>query len=81
MFWGGGSHSGFRFPPRIAIKLIQIKIYIKEEEENQRWKDIIQTQQQNTESLLSMNNRNLPYDCINDTSKITQSIIHEHKYT
>ena len=33
-----------------------------------------------TEFLLSMNNRNLPYDCIKDTSKITQSIIHEHKY-
>ena len=25
--------------------------------------------------------RNLPYDCIKDTSKITHSIIHEHKYT
>ena len=34
-----------------------------------------------TESLVSMNNRNLPYDCIKDTSKITRSIIHEHKYT
>ena len=35
---------------------------------------------QNTESLLSINNRNLPYDCIQDTSKITHGIIHEHKY-
>ena len=31
---------------------------------------------QNTEILLSMNNRNLPYDCIKDTSNITHGIIH-----
>ena len=36
---------------------------------------------QNTKSLLSMNSRNVPYDCIKDISKITHSIIHEHKYT
>ena len=36
---------------------------------------------QNTKSLLSMNNRNLPYVCIKDTSKITHSIIYKHKYT
>ena len=37
---------------------------------------------QNTESLLSVNkHRNLPYDCIKDTSKITHSIIHKNKYT
>ena len=39
---------------------------------------------QNTEMLLSMNNieicRTTAYDCIKDTSKITHSIIHEHKY-
>ena len=34
---------------------------------------------QNTEILLSMNNRNLPYDCTKDTSKITHSIIHKYK--
>ena len=28
-----------------------------------------------------MNNRNLPYNCIKDSSKITHSIIHENKYT
>ena len=37
---------------------------------------------QNTESLLSVSKHgNLPYDCIKDTSKITLSIIHKHKYT
>ena len=31
---------------------------------------------------MNMNNRNLPYNCIKDKSKITRNIIiHEHKYT
>ena len=36
---------------------------------------------QNTKSFLCMNNSFFPYDCIKDTSTITHSIIHEHKYT
>ena len=35
---------------------------------------------QNAESLLWITQK-LPYDCIKDTSKITHSIMHEHKYT
>ena len=43
---------------------------------------IFELKEQNTESLLSMNNIEiLPYDCIKDTSKIAHSIIiHEHEY-
>ena len=37
---------------------------------------------QKTEYRIFMNNRNLPYDYIKDTSKVTHSIIvHEYKYT
>ena len=36
---------------------------------------------ENTQSLLSMNNRHLPYHCIKETSKRTHGIIDEHKHT
>ena len=54
------------------------------------WKAFcIRIQTTDTESLMSKKtkqktnkkHRNLPYDCIKNTSKITHSITHEHKYT
>ena len=37
-------------------------------------KVVVMVSIQNTESVLSMNNRNLPYDCMKGTSKVTHSI-------
>ena len=56
-------------------EVIKNFLYTERETDRQtdRQTDRERERENRTESLLPMNNRNVPYDCIKDTSKITHN--------